>query len=247
MALLKDYDFANGFAAVRQLQAAGQTPSGSAAPKGISDRIAVEKAPDGRSSFVARISSSDSETALGIRSELAFDLEPLSERWYVWGTYLPKTWPTNLFSIFQIHDTPDGGDNPRYPNFIVLTEKNWLRIEVPKRILPTETIDNIIVGTYRLPVGRWFDQCLHVKWATDGTGFLEYMVDGFVLYREWLTANQYVDVVGPYAKIGVYDAFHSGAFPDATAYFDRLRVYDSGESYVSVLGGPPAPRKSNQI
>lgn len=123
MALLKDYGFANGFAAVRQLQAAGQTPSGAAAPKGISDRIAVEKAPDGRSSFVARISSSDSETALGIRSELAFDLEPLSERWYVWGTYLPKTWPSNLFSIFQVHDTPDGGDSPRNPNFIVLTEK----------------------------------------------------------------------------------------------------------------------------
>lgn len=247
MALINDYVFSAGFSAVRQLQAAGVTPAGSAAPNGISDRIAVGYAPDMRQCCVARIAATDAETAVGIRSEMAFDLEPMAERWYVWGTYLPTDFPKDTFSIFQIHDTPDGGDNPRYPNFIVVTEGGWLRIEMPKRILPTETTENVVFGRIPLITGRWFTQCLHVKWAQDSTGFLEYIVDGIVLYRECLTANQYVDVFGPYAKIGLYDAFHAGTFSPAVAYFDRMKVFDSGESYVSVLGLPPKPKPRHLV
>lgn len=59
--------------------------------------------------------------------------------------------------------------------------------------------------SWDLETEKWIYLVLHVKWARDDTGFLEFWKDGVLLFKERNHINTFNDERGVWFKSGVYD------------------------------------------
>lgn len=235
-----DYSLNGSFSGVYQLQANGVNTSGNDSPAGIPGRLDIV---DGV--MRATVLSTDAQTSLGHRSEIRAESNPVGEYWYTWEMLIPDTWASDIaMSVMQIHDTPDGGDNPRFPNFLLTVDGDSFVALVPSATLPTEGVNGTRVAVNKLVKGRWYALCLHVSWQTTTGGFIELLIDREPLYKRFSTPTHYADASGPYLKLGVYDYYHIGSFAEKTAYFRNVSIWSGNDGYQQVLGGLPRSKKS---
>lgn len=222
-------------------------PRGSASP--IPGFIEINRAPDGSTALMTRISVSDAETYGGIRAEIDYVPEANAERWYVWDVWHEVGFNSaDILTFMQIHDSPDGGESPvKYPNFEFMTQNGRVFCTVPIDC-PDETSSNSRYppqASVDLVTGRWVTCAVHSNWATDATGYIEAWYDGRILCREWGRACGYGDAAGPYWKLGLYDI--AGTLTgSATAWYRNARLYSTGHSAFGVLGVNPRPAALTQ-
>lgn len=207
-------------------------------------RIEIAQAPDGIAALHSVVLDTDPETATGQRAELRGPAEANAERWYKFDIMISRGWPSGEYLVMQIHDTPDGGESPiKVPNFALLNSEGVGIAYVPVSA-PTEAAAVRVFAKFPMALGVWHTVVLHTNSATDTTGFMELIVNGETVGKEWLRACGYADAIGPYFKLGCYDYLHLGGFGMLEAWYRNVKVWSGGESYVSVLGNAPSPQWS---
>ena len=237
------------FSGYRTLEADGVVLAGAVAPNGIQAHL--ERVPDptgsGKSVMRATHIYGDLPTSGGYRSEFSTFKDPVgSERWYSWGYYLPETFKTvkNDVAIAQIHDTADVGEsNMRNPTLAVLVRGDRLklinafdydRITSPSGTASIAGIDyeRRELTSWALDTGKWTFLELHVKWAGDDTGFLEFWKDGVLLFQEKDHINTFNDERGVWFKSGLYDwSLHPESI---SAYSTGVMIGDRNERFQSM-------------
>lgn len=236
--LIADYPLSSTFAGITQLQCIGETVTGDSHPNGYPGRLEII---DGV--MKSTIVDTDAATQTGIRSEVIAPISTRAEYWYLVDFMVPGTWDisVNTMSLIKIHDSPDGGDNPRWPNFRVEIRSGKLTTSVPNTTLPAEVASGRQMSVMDLEFNRWYRACLHVNWQINTTGFREFFIDGVPQFREFGVPTHYDDVVGPYLKVGTYDGTHNGGFGTLTSYYRNIKVYSGSASYPEMLGSVPLP------
>ena len=245
-----DGRFSKGnFSGYRALETNGATLEGAAVPNGVPGRL--ERVPDpagsGKSVMRATDIHGDLPTNGGHRSEFSTFKDPVgSDRWYSWGYYLPETFKTakNDVAIAQIHDTADVGEsNMRNPTLAVLVQGDRLklinafdydRITSPSGTASLAGIDyeRRELASWALDTGKWTFLELHVKWAADDTGFIEFWKDGVLLFQEQNHINTFNDERGVWFKSGLYD--WSPDPESISAYSTGVLIGDRNETFQSM-------------
>jgi hypothetical protein len=209
------------FSGYRALEANGTLFGGPLAPNGIPSRLEQVRDPAGSGQLVMRATHvpGDLPTYGGYRSELSAFHDPIGvERWYSWGYYLPEAFTTakNDVAIAQIHNTHDIRESSRHPTLAVVVQDERIKLinafDYDKITSPTGTrpiaridYERRELASWELHTGRWTFLDLHVKWAADDTGFLEFWKDGTLLFQEKNHINTFNDERGVWFKSGLYD------------------------------------------
>lgn len=238
MSLLYSYPLSSSFAGVDSLQASGISGTGNALQSGIGDSLLISGG-----CMVSRLRDTDTMIGLGQRSEITAPPDAIGdERWYCYE-WMVEGWPVGRqFSLQQIHDTPDGGDAPRAPNFLMLYDGANLMAHAPQQQPPAESINYNLIGSMPMAQGVWHSACLHAKWSNAGVGLLDVYMDGYAIVRQINIGTAYTDVVGPYFKLGVYDYSHAGNFGERVGHFRNVKIWSGQETLNNVLGGAPKCR-----
>lgn len=237
MPLETHWPMTKDFLGVPQIQANGSSgTTGSTNPNGIAGRLEIVPDPTGvrGNVMMSRLYETDTPVASYQRSEIANSASQFSEYWYSWKMMLGNDWPTlnEPFSLMQLHDTPDGGDSVKTPNFLVAVLSGHFRAIVPDT-LPAENQVFNRRGSVGADLMRWHDFCVHINWTKSGTaGFRELFVDGVPIYREINVVTSYDDVVAPFLKLGVYDGLSAAdGWAQRTAYFSEVRIWSGAATY----------------
>lgn len=245
MALIKDYPLSLNFGdANLGMQANGVTSNGALSPSGVPGHLAITGG-----HMVATLIEGDALTTAGHRSEIYLQPETVpGEYWYSWEFLVPSSWGfLPIMTLMQIHDTPDGGDLDRFPNFALGIENSQLVALVSSGSLP---VQNSIVNRLahkELIFDTWHTACLHVKWETSGIGFREFFVDRDPMMRQFNVGTAYADVIGPYLKLGVYNFFSQAAIGINEAHYRNIKVWSGNDGYQTVMGGVPLPQRQVQV
>ena len=231
------------------LETNGLSLNGTLAPNGVTNRLQLVSDPAGSGESVALATrlTGDAPTHGGYRSEMSAPKDPvLSERWYSWGYYLPETWKAGKIDavIAQVHDTPDVGESGARNAPLAL----WIQDDKLKLMnsfdhsritspLGTPSIKDVDyerreLASWDLETGKWTHLDLHVKWAGDNRGFLEFWKDGELLFRETNHINTYDDERGVWFKNGVYD--WSASSEPISTYSTGVKIGDENETYQSM-------------
>lgn len=161
--------------------------------------------------------------------------------WYWWRVYLPADWVVggNPTVIWQVHDTPDGGDPVRRPALECDVEGNELVIWSSAAIsgVNDNQVNRII---WRAPLadhlGSWVDWVVGVTWNYTSGGALSIWRDRRRVFVETGQKNCYQDVAGLYPKLGVYTPLDlSAEIPSRTVYHQGLVVGDSAYASYSAF------------
>ncbi|MCB1563346.1 MAG: polysaccharide lyase [Alphaproteobacteria bacterium] len=235
-----DYPFSSTFAGINSLQANGTVNTGNNLPNGISGRIEIENGV-----MKSTLDQNDALSAGGHRSEITSPPQTVpGEYWYKWSLMIPAPWNYDKnMVLMQIHDTPDGGDGARFPNFALGIESGFLAAYVGDVDPPTEGGDTRRIARKHVSFDTWHNLCLHTLWRTDGFGMLELFIDREPIFRRTNVGTAYDDAIGPYFKLGVYDFFSNGDYGTKTAYYKDAQIWSGSGSYETLLGGPPAAKE----
>lgn len=251
MAQLLAWPLSASFAGVNSLQANGSdnpgpSPTGDSSPAGIAGRLEIVSDPTGIRGGVMRSTLYETDATTGgyRRSEIAGPKNALGEWWYRWRVMLSPDWP-NLsapFILAQLHDTPDGGDGTKAPNWLLTVLSGHWRCTVPEQTLPAEGGNLRRLGTAKCVPGVWYDCCLHVLWATGESGFREFFLDGVPMFKEFKTPTQYTDVDGPFLKLGVYDGLSAAdGWVSRRAYYSDVQIWQGATSDSNGMGRARSP------
>lgn len=173
------------------------------------------------------------------RSEL--NIDPIrtavgGTAWYWWRSYLPSDWQVggNPTVIWQVHDTPDGGDPVRRPPIECDVEGNELVIWSSAAISAGNDAQ-VNRAIWRAPLaphlGVWTDWVVGVTWNYTTSGALSIWRNRRRIFVESGQPNCYNDVNGLYPKLGVYTPLDlSPEIPSRTVYHQGLIVGDSAYS-----------------
>lgn len=185
------------------------------------------------------------------RSEL--NIDPIraavgSTAWYWWRTYLPTDWQVggNPVCIWQVHDTPDGGDPVRRPPIECDVEGDELVIWSTAAVsgVNDNQVNRVV---WQAPLsqhlGRWVDWVVGVTWDYTSAGALSIWRDERRIFTETGQKNCFNDVNGLYPKLGVYTPLGlSSAISSRTVYHQGLIVgdgaYSSYAAFASAAGIP---------
>lgn len=171
-----------------------------------------------------------------------------STAWYWWRTYLPPDWIVggNPVCIWQVHDTPDGGDPSRRPPLEADVEGSDLVIWSSAAISAGNDAQ-VNRAVWRAPLsqhlGRWTDWVAGVTWSYT-SGALSIWRDRRRVYVESGAKNCYNDVGGLFPKLGVYCPLGlSAGIPTRTVWHQGLVVgdgaYASYDAFATAAGLQP--------
>lgn len=156
-----------------------------------------------------------------------------STAWYWFSVYFPADWIEggNPTTVWQVHDTPDGGDPVRRPplEFTV----NGSSLEVVSSAAISGVNDNQVnrvVWTRPLSEfkGVWTDFVVNVTWNYTSAGALKVWRNRRLVFVETGQKNCYQDVAGGYPKLGTYTPLGLDvSIPDHTTYHRGLVVGDN--------------------
>ncbi len=222
------------YSEAQSVQVDSDTYAPGAVPSGVAGRMEWVNDPLGQRGTVLRcqLGAWTAESGIyGNRSEINFPSETVTPgsaapRWYKWSFMVPSSpfiADDRYFCIAQIHDEPDGGDGARWPNFILYAGAGELLVMLPKVNPPTDgDAGSRVAARYPLVRDRWYDIQLGANLSQEATGWLEVIIDGDLVLKERNHATAYVDVVGPWHKLGVYNIFKHATPADgiiAAVYF----------------------------
>ncbi|SCX48956.1 polysaccharide lyase [Nitrosospira sp. Nsp1] len=245
-----DGRFSSGdFSGYRALEANGNVVSGISTPSGVPGRLERVQDPAGSANSVMRATyiADDIATHSGYRSEASAFIDPVgSERWYSWGYYLPDTWKYVKVgsAIAQILNAPDKNESGfRNPTLALIVQDNKMKlinafdhdaITSPADIKSIAGIDfeRRELTSWELETGRWTYLDLHVKWAADDTGSLEFWKDGVLLFQEHDHINTFNDKAGVWFKNGIYS--WSPGTESISAYSTGVLIGDGKETFQSM-------------
>lgn len=243
MAVTLSWPMTASFAGIPSLMANGSSGlTGDASPSGVAGRLEIVADPIGQRGNVmmSRLFETDAPVSAGQRSEIADVASGLSEYWYSWKMMLGDDWGSfsEPFSLMQLHDTPDGGDPANAPNFLLAILSGHLRGIIPDQTLPADGSTLRRVGSTAVEALRWYDCCVHVNWKQSGVaGFREFFIDGVPIWRQFNVVTEYVNVVGPFLKLGVYDGLAAtDGWVQRTAYYSDIRVWSGVANHVDGMG-----------
>lgn len=235
-------DFSN----YRVLETNGRLYSGKLEPEGVPNRLVRTVDPAGSQKLVARATYIFGDESIygGYRSEVSAPKDPIgSERWYSWSYYLPEEIKNNIV-IAQIHHTVDVGESSlRSSTMSVWIQDNKIKlvnaydydkITAPAGVRSILGIDYTRreLASWDLETGKWVNLTLHVKWAGDDSGFLEFWKDGILFFEEKNHINTFNDEQGLWFKSGVYDM--SNAPESVSTYFTGVLIGDEKETFRSI-------------
>lgn len=159
-----------------------------------------------------------------------------SEGWYWWETFIPADWVVggNQAVIWQVHDSPDGGDPPasRQPPLLCQIQGDEVNLDSCAAISPVDDNQVKRLAIWREPLvnqkGRWVSWVLNITWNYTSAGAMTLWRDRRKVFSEAAQKNCYNDVVGVYPKFGIYvpDGL-TGAIPSRTMYHRGLVVGDN--------------------
>lgn len=242
MAILFDGRFANrstfsGYG----LQANGVDSTGNSLPAGVSGRLEIVTDPARSGERVVKhtLYPTDIETATGLRSEYYYQPAGSLPKtlWYWFALYMPDTWDTDKrFVVWQLHDTPDGGDSStRTPTMVGY-------LDADRKIYVPNSYDTVASSPAhpnydRTPLvvkptfGRWQEWVVKVNWsAVAGAGSFDVWVDRRKVYWESSQINTYNDAALPHVKQGPYDYYHLGDFGVREMYSKGVLVSDTAHA-----------------
>lgn len=222
------------YSAAQSIQVDSDTYAPGAVPNGVAGRMEWVPDPLGQRGTVLRcqLGAWTAESGIyGNRSEINFPNEPVSPgsaatRWYRWWMMIPSVGfdaSDRYFSVAQIHDEPDGGDLGRWPNMLLYAGMGELLVMLPRTNPPADgDSGSRVAATYPLVRDRWMQVTLGTNLSQEANGWFEISIDGDLILKEYGHATQYVDVIGPWHKLGLYNIFKhatpaSGVI--ATAYY----------------------------
>lgn len=231
------------------LETNGLSLNGVLAPNGVTNRLQLVSDPAGSGKSVALATRliGDAPTHGGYRSEMSAPKDPmLSERWYSWGYYLPDTWKGAKTDavIAQVHDTPDVGESgARDAPLALWIQDGKLKLmnsfDHSRTTSPSGTpsiagvdYERRELASWELETGKWTHLDLHVKWAGDNRGFLEFWKDGELLFHETNHINTFDDERGVWFKNGVYN--WSASSDPISAYSTGVKIGDGNETFQSM-------------
>lgn len=244
------------FSGYRALETDGAFFSGLSMPNGIPAHLDRVLDPAGSGKLVMRATHvvGDMPTFGGYRSELSASRDPVgSERWYSWGYFLPDTFKAakNDIVIAQIHDTSDIGESDwRSPTlavfaqderFILMNAFDSDRVTSRSGTISEAGVDyeRRELTSWDIETGKWVYLDLHVKWAGDETGFLEFWKDGVLLFKESNHINTFDDERGVWFKSGVYWSPNPEFI---STYFSGVKIGDENETFQSMtMSAVPEP------
>lgn len=241
---------ATGFAGFNTVEANGLANYGTlvAPPNGIPGRLWFDNAPDGSPALYSRCVQGDALNVGGTRAEITLaDTELLGAGLfdtaflYSWEIYVPSSWPQTgtPYTIMQMHDWPDDGESPSWPNFELMIQN--------KRVIPKISADYYNIGPNSIDMlsvpavfDRWVRCCLFARWDKAGTnGFMEFIYDGKIVDRRANIRSNRPDAKGPYFRLGVYDCLHGLDFGMLEAWYRNAKWSYGTDGYVSALGKAP--------
>ena len=236
MAKLRDIPFKDesDFSKCQYIQANGSFGSGPLMTTGVPDRIWIEEA-----SCKMYLNINDVDTAGWKRSEIVLGTFPTGAGEY-WSTCDFKyDWDTDKnVAIGSWYATPDSGDGLKYVPIGFRIRYSALVIEVPIDP-PTEGIGSKAIASAPIVRNRWYSLCVHANLQPNNKGFREVFLDKAPIVREYGIPTAYVDVVGPYFKMGPYDGDHLLRFDEATLYVRNVTMWSGNDGYQNVMGGVP--------
>lgn len=159
-----------------------------------------------------------------------------SVAWYWFSVYVPADWIEggNPTVLWQVHDTPDGGDPIRRPPLEFGVNGDML--EVMSTAAVSGANDNQVNRVvWEKPLaefkGRWTDFVVNITWNYTSGGALKIWRDRRMVFVETGQKNCFNDVLGMYPKLGVYTPLGlSAEIPDHTSYHRGLVVGDGAYS-----------------
>lgn len=245
MPLATEYPLSVSLAGVFQLQANGTIDTGSNLPSGIDGRLFITADPARERGNVlqATLYETDSLTASGRRSEIRAGNDARQQYWYTWDClFTEAAWlTTSDFVVMQIHDSPDGGDPARAPNFLLAVNAGELRVMVPTATLPAEATTLRTVASFPITLGKWMRLTFNVDWQISGTGLRRFWANGVQILNQNQVATTYDDVSGPYFKLGPYNYFSLSSWTSRTMYLSNVRIWSGVANFVDGMSRSPAP------
>jgi hypothetical protein len=244
-----DGQFNTGDFSRYQLETNGVGYSSNVPPNGVPGHLERVLDPAGSGKWVALATraTGDAPTHGGYRSEMSAPTDSIgSERWYSWGYYLPDTWKDakNVAVIAQVHDKPDADESGarhaplvlwiQGDNLKLINSFDYDRVTAPAGTLSIKGVDyeQRDLASWELETGKWTYLDLHVKWAGDDSGFLEFWKDGVLLFQERNHINTFNDERGVWFKNGAYD-WSPNSEPIST-YSTGVKIGDENETYQSM-------------
>ncbi len=238
MTKLVDLPLSSTFAGCVYLSADGEFTTGARHPNGITDRIQIE---DSCAKLCLNIN--DAETNAGLRTELQFGTFAAGTGEY-WTTFEFKyDWDyLGGIVIGSWFASADGGDGIKYVPIGFRIRNKCLVIQVPDN-LPTEGLGNKVIAAVPIEQNRWYKVTCHANLQSTAIGFREILLDGTPIVREFGVVTNYVDVVGPYFKLGPYDGFGELGFTEElTMWLRNITMWSGNDGYQTVMGSVPKAR-----
>lgn len=186
------------------------------APNGWPGYIEFADDPLGERGTVFMSSLDPPPVPLNNRSEIYSFSEPVKRgspitRVYAYGVMIPPDdefiATDHQFSIQQLHDAPDPGDAPRWPNMVLMTGAGEFTVMLPLIDPPIQNPGHRVAGVYPLIRNKWHDIRVHVRFSVESDGWLQVYIDDNLVVDEKGHPTQYDDLEGPNFKLGAYNIF----------------------------------------
>lgn len=165
--------------------------------------------------------------------------------WYWFETYVPIDWVNGgeRVTIWQMHDTADGGDPARHPPFECIISGNQIAMESAACTADADDTSIERYGIWVAPLvkGRWQSWVVKADWQYTVAGALTIWLDQRKVFVESGKRTCYNDLVGIFPKFGVYvpNSLDS-AIPSRTVYHRGMvtgdNAYSTFNSFVSAAG-----------
>lgn len=233
------------------LEANGISLNATSSPDGISSYL--ERVPDplGSGNMVMRATRfyGDLPTNGGYRSEVSAPKDVVgSERWYSWGYLIPSSWKyiQNDVIFAQIQGSTDPGEDSLRPPPLALIITNdtikvynsfdYDKITSIYGVIPIIDIDfeRRMLASWELELDSWVFMDIHVKWASDDTGFLSIWKNGELIFEERDHINTFNDEGGVWFKNGTYVFPTEAIWPFISTYSTGVKIGDGEETLESM-------------
>lgn len=152
-------------------------------------------------------------------------------------------------TLWQIHDTPDGGDPPRGPPFEFAIDRDRWLIESRSAVTggtdsSGQVLRELVSGPLSGILNAWQSWVLRVTWAHTTGGAMTIWRNGRRIFEESGPKNHFNDALGNFVATGVYCPvfWPPAGVTSRVAYTTGMRIGDNAETFASFTGSPELER-----
>lgn len=242
MAKIGDWPFTTGsnFSTLRAIYSNGIYDTGAALSDGIPGRIWIED-----DACHMYLDTSDAATLNWKRTECEFGFFPTAfgEYWTTFDFMYEWSFP-NFVVIGEWAPMISGEYGVTYATLGFRVQDHCFLVQA-QREYSQLSFNSRIVCKVPIRRGSWYRVCTHINLQSDGRGFLEILLNGETVAREWNRQTAHADVSDHYFKIGPYDGNHTELFKIAKMRLRNVTIWSGNDGYQAVMGGgvPLSPKR----